>query len=325
MTLTNAELVEGAKHDELLQRIDALCADHEWDALIDLKELCREAVKRGKQLWAVAHHVDYRLALEGPPAVAGPVVDSPASRFTLGPLTEVAASTHTWAELAPHLPLGPSRSVVAQERVVRGEDLRDAPDLDSTLLEVPLVLADWEPKYSVPEYKSDRLESHPPHPERLDEVGLRPGEPINDRASVDALLGLVSTWTESSNGTAEAKVVEGTALHAIGSLGLRDARVAVLDPSQAMAIMAWTAADGGAFGQRSGAANGRLVAWWTAATITDLADEWPVDPAFLGEAIAELRWYWWSDLYPATGWACRLAIEDPQANYAWVLNAADAK
>jgi len=193
------------------------------------------------------------------------------------------------------------------------------------LTEVPLARADWEPQYSVPEYKADRLESHPPHPDGLERVELESAEPVNDRASIDALLGLVSTWTESSNGTGEAKVVEGTALHAIGSLGLREARVAALDPSQAMAIMAWTAADGGAFGQRSGAANGRLAAWWTAATVTDLADEWPVDSATLGEAIAELRWFWWSDLYPATGWACRLAIEDPEANYAWVLNAADAK
>ncbi len=325
MSLTSAELVERSKHDELLQRIDALCADREWEALVDLKELCREAVERGKQLWAIAHHVDYRLALEGPPEFAGPVVDSPASRFTLGPLTEVAASTHSWSDLAPFLPPGPSRSVVAQERVVRGEDLTAATDLDPASLEVPLALAQWEPQYSVPEYKSDRLETHPPLPEQLAEVPVEPGDVINDRASMDALLGLVSTWTESSNGTAEAKVVEGTARHAIGSLGLRHALIAELEPSQAMAIMAWTAADGGAFGQRSGAANGRLAAWWTAATVTDLVDEWPVDPETLGQAIAELRWFWWSDLYPATGWACRLAIEDPEAGYAWVLNAADSR
>ena len=47
-----------------------------------------------------------------------------AGRFALGPLSEVAASTHTWAELAPHAPPGPLAAVTAHERVVRGEDLR---------------------------------------------------------------------------------------------------------------------------------------------------------------------------------------------------------
>lgn len=322
MTLTTTELVERAKHDELLARIDALCTDQAWDDLIDLREKCREAVERGKQLWAVAHHVDYRLALEAPASYAGTVVDSPASRFTLGPLTEVAASTHGWTDLEPHLPDGPSRAVVAQERVVRGEDLRG---IEDRAIEVPLVLSSWEPSYSVPEYKPDRVESVPPHPEHLEKVEVCAGERVEDRASVDALLGLVATWVDDSNGTAEANVVEGGALEAIGSLGLREARVAGISPAQAMAIMAWTASDGGAFGQRSGAANGRLAAWWTAATITDLADDWPVMPDDLAEAIDSLNWYWWSDLYPATGWACRLAIEDPDAGYGWVLNAADAK
>lgn len=325
MSLTTAELVARAKHDELLARIDALVSDRRWDDLIDLRERCREAVERGKQLWAVAHHVDYRLALQGPASLAGSVVDSPASRFTLGPLTEVAASTHDWAELRPHLPSGPSRAVVAQERAVRGEDLRNAEDLDPLAIEVPLVLAEWEPAYSVPTYKPDRVESDPPHPDRLEEASVRRGVEVDDRESSDALLSLVATWTDSSNGTAEVKVVEGSAFEAIGALGLREARVAQLTPAEALAIMAWTASDGGAFGRRSGAANGRLAAWWTAATITDLADGWPVDPDALKEAIHELRWFWWSDLYPATGWACRLAIEDPEAGYAWVLNAADGK
>jgi hypothetical protein len=60
-------------------------------------------VERGKQLWPIAEHVDYRLALEGPPELAASVLSPAGGRFALGPLTEVAASTHTFAELVPHV------------------------------------------------------------------------------------------------------------------------------------------------------------------------------------------------------------------------------
>ena len=42
-------------------------------------------------------------------------------RFTIGPLTEVAAQHHTWADLSPVLDRGPRAAFVAHERVLRGE------------------------------------------------------------------------------------------------------------------------------------------------------------------------------------------------------------
>ena len=114
-------------------------------------------------------------------------------------------------------------------------------------------------------------------------------------------------------------------MSAIASLGLRRARIAPLTLAEALDIMAWTAADSGAHGRRAGLASGRMAAWWVAGAAADLLDDWPMNPEEFAEEIGHLNWYWWSDPYPSTGWALRIAIEDPEENYAWVLNAADAE
>ena len=75
-----------------------------WDAIIDLRHRCREAVERGKQLWGVAHYANYRLALDAPPPIAGPVIGEPRGQLLPGPLTEVLGCRFDWATLAPHLP-----------------------------------------------------------------------------------------------------------------------------------------------------------------------------------------------------------------------------
>ena len=61
-----AELVEIGDLDELLRATDRLCDAREWAQLVDLRDRCRRAVERGKQLWPAANHVEYRLALEAP-------------------------------------------------------------------------------------------------------------------------------------------------------------------------------------------------------------------------------------------------------------------
>ena len=94
--------------------------------------------------------------------------------------------------------------------------------------------------------------------------------------------------------------------------------------ADAVALLAWAAASGGARGRRRGAATGRFEAWWVLATLTAQDDDWPVDP---GAAAADLRWWMWEpgahagDVEP--GWVCRLAVEDPLDGLAWALNATD--
>jgi hypothetical protein len=152
-----------------------------------------------------------------------------------------------------------------------------------------------------------------------------PPSAADDSLSVDALLGLTRPWTEESNGRAEAVGVHGDATGAIRSLGPSHARLEPITPQLAMARLAWTGASGGAYGRRPGAAAGRYGAWWAAAALTDLLEDWPVPPAQLGQAITELNWYVWSDLVPPTGWTFHLAIEDPSHELAWAVAAVDAK
>ena len=86
--------------------------------------------------------------------------------------------------------------------------------------------------------------------------------------------------------------------------------------------MAWTAASGGAHARRRGMAAGRFDAWWTAATVAGLGDDWTPDE--LGRAVGELHWFVWDAGEPDTGWWFRLAVDDPGHGLAWAVTAADA-
>lgn len=319
---TISNVVERGNPDELLGLVNHLCTDEAWDDLVDLKHRCLEAVTRGKQLWGVAAHIDYRLALEAPGPWAAPVITEGAGRFTLGPLPEVTASTHLWGELDPYLPDGPARSVVAQERVVRGENLLHA-SVDPGILEIPLRLELWEPPYPLATYHPSKAEFPPPDLPPMRPVDLpRNPEIISDVLSTNALTELTTVWTEESNGRSEASAVAGTAADAIAALGLRAARIVQITPQSGVAVMAWAGASGGAHGRRPGAAAGRFAAWWTVSELAGL--EWPPEPAELGEAVHRLAWYAWSDLFPPTGWTLHLAIEDPEEGLAWAVSAVDA-
>ena len=177
------ELVGAADEAALLRAVDGLCSTRSWDRLVDLARLCREAVEMGRQLWAVAMHIDYRLALEAPASYAGAVLRPGAGRFTLGPLTEVAAGRHAFADLAPHISDIGSAAAVAQERVLRGEDLRGR--TGPVPAELPLRLAVFEPDYALPTYR-DREARFPapatPSPPSdaltvLDPAPLQPDDP----------------------------------------------------------------------------------------------------------------------------------------------------
>jgi hypothetical protein len=321
-----AAAVERGDLDELIRLVDGLCAQRSWDALVELRDRCLRAVERGKQLWPAAHHAEYRLALEAPGPWAASMLTEGAGRFSLGPLSEVAASTHTWAELAPHVPAGPIGVLAAHERVVRGEDLRDAGvDTGLPVLELPLVLEPWEPAYEVAHYRAQTADFPSPPIPPLEPVELAAAERIDDPAGCDALRALAASWTVASDGRSEAIAVRGSASNAVGALGARRARVGGIDAAGALAHMAWTAASGGAHGRRRGAATGRFDAWLTAATLVGLDEPWPPDPGDMGDAIAALRWYLWDAGEPVTGWALHLAVEDPARGIAWALAATDAR
>lgn len=310
------EAIESSDTDELLRVVDDFCKSRSWGDLELLRSRCHEALQRGKQLWGVEEHIRYRLALEAPAEVAGRVVSEGSSRFGLGPLPEVAASSHSWVELSGHLEHGPTRATTAAERVVRGETV------DNERLELPGQLLDWEPRYVTATYKRDRVEAHAPDLPSLQEVAL-PGEvqSIGDPISESGLSDLVAPWVEESNGRCETSTVEGDHLSAIRGLGLTTARAGALSPLEALSWMGWAAASGGAHGRRRGAAAGRYLAWWAVAGLADL--DWPPDPAAVGAATRAIGWHWFDDGSPDIGWSIRLAISDPKQGISWAIAAVD--
>jgi hypothetical protein len=320
------EIVRRADLDELVRAVDAVCDRHAWDELLALRNRCRAAAaESARPLWPIASLAEYRLALDAPGPWSAGVVNESTGRFVLGPLTEVAASTHTWAELTPHLDATPSAAYVAHERVVRGEDLRDHAGIDAAVLELPLVLQGWEPRYCTATYHHDRVETPAPTlaaPLRTVDLPDRI-ERLDDPDAAAAFRNVVAPWVHSSNGRCDIACAAGDQRAAIAALGLRQARTAEIDASDGLAWLAWAGASGGAFGNRRGMAAGRWEAWWLLTELTGLRDEPAVDPDQVGDAATSLRWWAWDAAEPATGWTLRLAIHDPVENMSWAVSASD--
>jgi hypothetical protein len=318
-----SELVEAADLNALLRAVDGLCVARSWDALVDLANLCEEALERGKQLWPIAAHIDYRLALEAPGEYAASVLHPEAARFAVGPLTEVAASTHNWAELAEHIEAPLVAAYVAQERVLRGEVLQGDARAHSEMLDLPLALQRWEPTYALATYRSDHVEVAEPWEPRS-RLALHPAivaEELDEPELTGALLDLVHPWTAESNGAARAVVVEGDALAAASRLTLDSLRMGPLTAEEAIQRMAWAAASGGAHGRRRGAALGRFMAFYVISLLADV--KWPGDPALLGEKAQRLQWYRWDEGDVEKGWVLRLAVADPGNGWAAAVAATD--
>ncbi len=346
----SSELVERGDIDLLTVYVNELVAGKQWAELDALRTSCRLALERGKQLWAVAAHIEYRLCLQGPGAWAAKMLETGTGRFALGPLPEVAASTHAWSDLSPHLHPTPEAAMAAHERVVRGDDLTEDPLASSLpeVLDVPLRLEPWEPSYALAEFHTDRMDALPPRMPALQprpSLSARPSRasvgqgtrscaqngPRPARGEADdvsrAFEDLVATWTAESNGRAEAVSVKGTALDAVAALGARVTEAVELAPREAIAVMAWAAANGGAHGRRPGAAPGRFAAWWVLAALGGLTDRWPLRPDELASVLADVRWYAWGSGEPVTGWALRLAVEATAGSKkarAWAISATDA-
>jgi hypothetical protein len=50
---------------------------------------------------------------------------------------------------------------------------------------------------------------------------------------------------------------------------------------------------------------------------------WPCDADVMGLAASRFRWFWFDDGSPGSGWALRLAIEDPESGLSWAVSAID--
>lgn len=320
-------LIHTVDLDGLVRMVDDRCAAHDWIGLLRLRDRCTAATREtGRQLWPAATLAEYRLALLAPPAWAARVLDGEAGRFTIGPLSEVAAVHHTWAELAPHVQPVPVALYVAHERAIRGESI-DPSSLAPLppVLDIPAAIQRWEPSYPVSIYSEAGADHpEPPRSGTLHDVVTRHGAVLDDAATELALRHLVEAWTTGSTGRAEVVCVEGGALEAIGALGVERARLVEIPADEALAWIAWAGASGGAHGRRRGMANGRFSMWWLLGALGDLHDEWPPTASDVEALLAELRWYRWDAHEPAGGWRLQLAIEDTTEGVAWAVNASDA-
>ncbi len=322
------ELIHRADLDGLVRLVDDCTASGEWARLRRLRDRARHAVGTGRQLWPAATLAEYRLALLAPASWAAGVLDEGSGRFTIGPLTEVVAQHHLWAELGPLLEPGPRAAFVAHERVLRGEVIEASsvaalPDV----LDLPFELGSWEPPYPLADYHDSTAEFPAPRlPGEFADVDVAAanGTRLDDPAVELAVQQLVEPWTVSSNGHAELAAVEGDVAGALRALGLPTARIAALAPGEAIGWLAWAGASGGAHGRRRGAAAGRFGAMWLLTAFGDALDDWPIPLAELGRMAGELRWWWWDAHEPVTGWQLQLAVEDPTEGLAWAISARDA-
>jgi hypothetical protein len=251
-------------------------------------------------------------------------------RFGLGPLTEVVAQHHSFDELAPHLDSS-LVAVVAQERVLRGEDLRDDARALSSIAdsgaEVPAVLQAFEPDYALPVYRADaRIDGGFLLPDDGWSVGASAVSAATEFAEHDratrvcaALRACVEPWLTGSDGVIELAAVRGGTDGVLPTLGRRAISTATF-----LGLVAFAAASGGARGRRRGAATGRASAWWVARTATGLDDA-----PWSDELVDELE-FRLEDLElvalrstAAASWRLELALSDPQAGWSAGISALD--
>jgi hypothetical protein len=321
-------LIQRADLVGLVRLVDDCTTSGDWRLLRQVRDRSRAAVATGRQLWPAATLAEYRLALIGPPDWAAPMIADDAGLFTIGPLTEVIAQHHTWAQLQPLLAATPGAAVVAHERALRGERIDPStveglPDV----FELPYALAPWEPDYPLATFTDDGLDEPAPVAARAEPVRRRAVGSVvrvDDDETELAFRQLVETWTASSNGRAEMSCVEGDTDAAVAAFGVPAWTTRALALGEAISWLAWAGASGGAHGRRRGAALGRFGALWLLAALLDLGDEWPVPLERLGAEAAALRWAWWDAGEPQHGWRLQLAVEDPGSGHAWAFHAVDA-
>jgi hypothetical protein len=256
-----------------------------------LREACLAATEEtGRQLWGPARYAAYRTALDAPAATAAAMLEPGVVRFGLGPLTEVVAQHHTFDELAPHLDAS-LLPVVAQERVLRGEDLRGDERAQGAHDDPPLMLQPFEPGYVLPEYRAaERLDGAVPDPAEDPDADWRTvdcaehvvatgasavGAPAGPSAGalVRALEDVVAPWAAQSGGELRVAAVLGSASDACCAVldgRTDDVRGGTIDVAGLLRLLAFAGASGGVHGRRRGGAAGRSLAWWVARCATGL-------------------------------------------------------
>lgn len=314
------ELVHRADLDGLVRHVDDTCSARDWEHLLRIRNSARSAVETGRQLWPIATLANYRLALWAPADLAVRALDDTARTFMPGPVSEILAVHHTWTDLEPFLAPSHDRSLFAHERSLRGDDIDPA---EPSLIDIPVALQDWEPRYAPASYDDDGVVTDAPLlPRPTEHLRSAAGEQVDDPETTMAFRTLLDPWTSQSNGSARCVTAEGGVHEALHALGVDECSAGRLDARTGLEVLAWAGASGGAHGRRRGLASGRSHAWWFLSVFTGLDEDWPCDPDELGGVISGLEWWQWSA--PENGgWNVNLVIVDNAEGLACALHAHD--
>jgi hypothetical protein len=326
---------------DLMAEVDSFVLDGQWDEVVALRDRCVAAAQRGHQWWPAAAWAEYRLALDAPGQFAASVLESSASRFTLGPFPEVAASSHAWDELSPFLERSPASATFAHECIALGDDLR----ADDTYAKLPLIfdlpatLQSWEPLYGPVVYHLDRVEHGAPivnpFAGPLDFESLA-ADRWKDDATCEALRSLLLPWAQDPQWKVESQSFFGSP-----ETLLKDPATPpiFLETQVGLALLAWAGASGGPSGRRRGLASARNDLWWALMQMTGLIDEDnPGGPSLaaaddglleeLAAGVSELRfWSWTPTPIPGEkaeldGWRIGLIVDAPDESLMWAISAA---
>ena len=319
MSESQYDLINRADLDGLVRLIDDYCETRSWHDLLGLRDACKAAVANGRQVWPASTLAEYRLALLAPSEIAVQVVGEEAGRFTMGPLTEVIAQNHQWAELSEFLDPSPTSTFIAYECAIRGQSVEGElfPALES-----PCTLLPIETNYALAEYHDNEAKFPTPAiPEMRNAIAIpeSSGTVIQDSDASTAFHQLADAWTTQSNGELQISCVEGSVLDVLGALNIQEARLQLLTSGEAIAWLTWAGASGGAHGRRRGNALGRDAAWWTVASLTGQTPHWPLNNDAFETAANSLQWFWWDANEPTTGWNVQLCVRHAERNRSWAF------
>ncbi|MCX4756802.1 hypothetical protein [Kitasatospora purpeofusca] len=252
---------------------------------------------------------------DGGPGTAAGVADHDA-----GPLWEVLATRHTWRRLAPLLGPPPVRRLVAQTRVLLGEDLSRGAEPDPE--GVPLLLEPWE------------------------SVGRAEGMPVREYLRQGGSRSALLTLPASREGLARVELPEPgvrlpgqPATRALAELAGWARTVCVRGPAAGAAAqlvpgplviggylpfaLAWPAlVQAGIADRAHGAAHGRLALWRVLTAMTGAQRPEAADRAEVRALVARMRCFTWDD--PADRLRhLHLALEDPATGLSWAVSGSE--
>jgi len=313
----------------VLAQVEELGRQGRWAELlalcVEMADASRATRDVGHASWQrqAVHQAAHRIAVEGPARVAAQLVRQDWQH--LGPLWEVVATRHAWADLRDHAPPGEGTHLAAHTRVLLGEDLSGDGLLDPAVLGLPFVLQPWEAHAwghvdDMPHYSRSSMSTGGHAGRATGACPLpEPGRRLDDGPAETALEHLVHDW-----GNVATVTVAGTALHAVAALhagaGTTHVQGSHLPAGEVFPALIGPARGDGPHTTYRGTAVGRLLVWRALAAMADVApgDYLPVDE--ITAFVDRCRWFTWAAPDDEI-WHLHIAVDDPARGRAWALSA----